>query len=229
MEAEQILQERKSRGKKEYLVRWKGQGPETDSWEPASSVPQKIVKRFSSPKKTPARKSRSRSASRGRGRSKSTSRKTSKSPSRRKSAPTGTTRASRRSVVETKSEEYEEKTEITTSKTETDSQNDIGTVTRTVTEEKVVTVKRSSPMKSISQKPWKPALPDLTRYVNSDYAMIIVFTCITIITLSFVLENKVDWAMIWTYIKNLFNSLVAMMTSIFPSSSESQSSVPKNQ
>ena len=76
--------------------------------------------------------------------------------------------------------------------TETDSQNDIGTVTRTVTEEKVVTVKRSSPMKSISQKPWKPALPDLTRYVNSDYAMIIVFTCITIITLSFVLENKME-------------------------------------
>jgi len=29
------------------LVRWKGQGPETDSWEPASSVPQKIVKKFS--------------------------------------------------------------------------------------------------------------------------------------------------------------------------------------
>ncbi|XP_063440234.1 chromobox protein homolog 2-like [Mytilus trossulus] len=231
MEAEQVLQERsRGRGKKEYLVRWEGKGPESDSWEPASSVPQKIVKRFSSPgKKTPAKRSRTRSTSRGRGgRSRSKTRKASKSPSRRKSAPTAApTRQSRRSIIETKTPESEIRTETLTSKTDV-SQNNIGTVTRTVTEEKTVTSSvKKSPINRFSDSDsapaWKRNLPDVGQYYNSDYAMIIVFTCVTIITLSFVLENKVDFAAIWEYLKNLFNSLVLMMTSVFPSSPETKS------
>lgn len=227
MEAEQILQERsRGRGKKEYLVRWEGKGPKSDSWEAASSVPQKLVKKFLSPgKKTPAKRSRTRSTSRGRGgRSRSRTRKASKSPSRRKSAPTGApTRQSRRSIVETKTPESEVRTETITSKTDI-SQNNVGTVTRTVTEEKVVSVKKS-PINRLSDSApaWRPQLPDVGRYYNSDYAMIIVFTCVTVITLSFVLENKVDFAAIWEYLKNLFNSLVVMMTSLFPSSPETKS------
>ncbi|KAL5021868.1 hypothetical protein ScPMuIL_001023 [Solemya velum] len=86
-EVGQIMQQRKRRGVLEYLVRWKGFGPEEDSWETGKNLShaQHLLDEFTKPitktkttKRTSRRasSSRSRSRSRSRGRSSSRSRNT---------------------------------------------------------------------------------------------------------------------------------------------------------
>nr|KAG5712176.1 hypothetical protein BaRGS_014526 [Batillaria attramentaria] len=47
-QVDQILEQRKRKGKLEYLIRWQGFGEENDTWEPASSVSHlsKVLKAF---------------------------------------------------------------------------------------------------------------------------------------------------------------------------------------
>ena len=37
-QVEKILSQRVTHGKKKYLIRWKGFGPEEDSWEPSKNL-----------------------------------------------------------------------------------------------------------------------------------------------------------------------------------------------
>lgn len=43
---EALLDKRNSRGKVEYLVRWKGYGPEDDMWRPASDIEQSLIAEY---------------------------------------------------------------------------------------------------------------------------------------------------------------------------------------
>ncbi|RUS76298.1 hypothetical protein EGW08_015944 [Elysia chlorotica] len=101
-DVESILEQRKRKGNLEYLVRWKGAGDGSDSWEPAKTIAAdcaQLVQAFLNKAKTPkARRStsRSRKVSRSRSRSSSRSRRSrsanktpSKSPSQTRSSSRG--------------------------------------------------------------------------------------------------------------------------------------------
>jgi hypothetical protein len=46
-----LLKERRTKGgKKEYLVKWKGCGPDDNTWEPASNVTLDLIDEFESRK-----------------------------------------------------------------------------------------------------------------------------------------------------------------------------------
>ncbi|KAK7504731.1 hypothetical protein BaRGS_00004217 [Batillaria attramentaria] len=99
-EVDQILEQRKRKGKLEYLIRWQGFGEENDTWEPASSVSHlsKVLKAFQAKTKRSRSKSRSRSRGRPRSQSSSRSRSRSRSASRRAPAKKSPTRSSRKSA-----------------------------------------------------------------------------------------------------------------------------------
>lgn len=210
-EVDKILQQRKRKGVIEYLVRWQGYGAENDSWEPGKNLKDCAakIKAFNenenanaTPKKR-GRKSTSRSRSRSRGRSASKGRK---SPSRKKVTPVKQETAVRRSSRSRSRGRQQTTVETLTKKVEEFS-DDENQIKKFVTETKE-TVTRSSgtaaPVKSKIKNPVKALYRQLT---TSDYPTIIIFTCIALITLSFVLEPYINLEQAWTWVTKTVSSL----------------------
>lgn len=208
---DKILQQRKRKGVIEYLVRWQGYGAENDSWEPGKNLKDCAakIKAFNenenanaTPKKR-GRKSTSRSRSRSRGRSASKGRK---SPSRKKATPVKQETAVRRSSRSRSRGRQQTTVETLTKKVEEFS-DDENQIKKFVTETKE-TVTRSSgtaaPVKSKMKNPVKALYRQLT---TSDYPTIIIFTCIALITLSFVLEPYINLEQAWTWVTKTVSSL----------------------
>ncbi|KAJ8302548.1 hypothetical protein KUTeg_018944 [Tegillarca granosa] len=192
-EVSKILKQRKRKGLIEYLVQWKG-FDQDDSWEPSKNLKycQKAIDDFNN--ETSARKSRSRSASRSRSRSRGrSSSRGRKSPARRKSSPkkeskseTTMTVRSRRSVAGG----TVEKTEVVTKSVEEIKPKADERTQRSIIREKVETVKVTRTNSTPSEKKrWK--VPEYLRFTSSDYPVMIIFVCISVIMLTFVLEKHV--------------------------------------
>ncbi|XP_061166643.1 chromodomain Y-like protein 2 [Saccostrea echinata] len=191
-EVDKILQQRKRKGVIEYLIRWQGYGAEQDSWEPVKNLKDCVdkIKAFNesendSPKKRGRRKSTSRSRSRSRGRSASKSRK---SPGRKKATPIKQETPLRRSSRSRSRGRQQTKVETITKRVEEFS-DDEGRSKTVVTE----TVTRSNATAASKKTQWKNPLR--TAYKNltsSDYPVMVIFACITLITISFLLEPYVN-------------------------------------
>lgn len=48
---EKLLGKRRRQGVTEYLVKWKSYGPEHNSWEPETELPDQVVQKFQSKQK----------------------------------------------------------------------------------------------------------------------------------------------------------------------------------
>nr|XP_022342146.1 chromobox protein homolog 1-like [Crassostrea virginica] len=203
-EVDKILQQRKRKGVLEYLVRWRGYGAENDSWEPGKNLKDcaEKIKAFNDNEKantTPKRRSRkstSRSRSRSRGRSASKGRK---SPSRKKAATVRQETAVRRSSRSRSRGRQQTAVETITKKVEEFS-DDEDRSKRVVTETKE-TVTRTSGSTPAEKSKWKnPMRKAFKQLTASDYPTIIIFLCITVITLSFVLEPYINLEQAWTWV-----------------------------
>lgn len=140
---------------------------------------------WQSPKKRGRRKSTSRSRSRSRGRSASKSRK---SAGRKKATPVKQETPLRRSSRSRSRGRQQTTVESTTRKVEEFS-DDEGRSKTVITE----TVTKSNATSAPRKTKWSNPLESCYRYLtSSDYPVMIIFVCITLITISFLLEPYVN-------------------------------------
>ncbi|OWF47355.1 testis-specific chromodomain protein Y 2-like [Mizuhopecten yessoensis] len=228
-EVVKILQQRRRRGLTEFLVRWSGFGPQEDSWEQEGKLKNcgKLIQDFVKSSLTPAKKttkraSRSRSSSRSRSRSRSRGRassKSRKSPSRKKVATPVTEKpvSIRQSRRLTAGADVVKETTTTTTRTveELKPLNSVDEdVKRTVVKE-TWTTKTTQAKSTDDRKPaWQPQLPEFLRLNTSDVPVMIIFSCITIITLCFLLERYVDFEAVWNSLAAGCEAVIAQVESL---------------
>ncbi|XP_060075537.1 testis-specific chromodomain protein Y 2-like [Ylistrum balloti] len=233
-EVVKILQQRRRRGITEYLVRWGGFGPQEDSWEQEGKLTNcaNLIKDFVKSSLTPAKKttkraSRSRSSSRSRSRSRSRGRassKSRKSPSRKKVATpakekTVSVRQSRRSTVDA-GVVQETTTKTTKTVEEVKPLNNVDEDIKTTVVKETWTTKTSQTKSTSDRKSlkpaWQPQLPEFLRLNTSDVPVMIIFSCITIITLCFLLEKYVDFEAVWNNLAAWCDGVIAQIQRLRP-------------
>ncbi|XP_056019997.1 chromobox protein homolog 2-like isoform X2 [Ostrea edulis] len=204
---DKILQQRKKKGVVEYLVRWQGYGAANDSWEPGKNLKDcadkiKAFNASATPKKR-GRKSTSRSRSRSRGRSTS---KTRKSPARKRTAAVQQETPVRRSSRSSSRGRQQTTVETITKKVQEFS-DDEGISKKVVTETKE-TVTRSNASATAVKTKWRNPLETAYRQLTtSDYPVLVIFACITLITLSYIMEPCVNLEQAWTWLTKNVSSL----------------------
>lgn len=229
-----ILQQRRRRGITEFLVRWSGFGPQEDSWEQEGKLTNctQLIKEFLKSNMTPTKKttkrvSRSRSSSRSRSRSRSRGRQSSKSrqsPSRKRVATpvqekSVSLRRSRRSAVDAGVVQESRQTTVTTSRVveEVKPTNSVVEDVKTTLVKETWTTKTSQTKSTGDHKPaWQPQFPEFLKLNTSDVPVMIIFSCITIITLCFLLEKYVDFEVVWNNLASWCSLIVAQLDRLRP-------------
>ncbi|KAK3604094.1 hypothetical protein CHS0354_035905 [Potamilus streckersoni] len=244
-EVAEILNKRKRGNIVEYLVRWKDFGTQEDSWEPQKNLKhaQKFIDIFnkSSVRKSKRRsKSRTRSNSRSRSRSRSSSRGRPKkeSPShsskviQEKATPTVSSIVTEKLSVSTNSlsrsprilkeavHQWPGKYEMTT-ETRTESKPSEAT-TRSTYQKKTETIVTSSSKMDrtepvVEKSKWSQTWRKYFHPTSSDYPILVIFSCIAIIVLSFLLERYVNFSKIGESIVGLWMGLLAWLSNLLQS------------